>query len=210
MVSEMAKKYWISMMVISVMAVLGAGLFMVFSAESDDAVYFPLDSGNQWAYQSIYFDDTSYREDLLVDVQGDGTIRLMVFNNADPVAEIHFQRTKDGLFKTKEISASKMVNYNPPQLSLASKLKVGASWKWESDDKKEKYTSKVLAGGKVKVPAGTFDTILIRTEGVIASGEKYTDESWYAKGVGYVKSVITVGDKKKVDELREYTVKKDK
>lgn len=198
------------MAIIGIMAVLGAGIFMVFSAESDDVAYFPLETGNQWAYESIYFDNTKYREDLLVDARDGETLRMMVFNNGDPVAEIQFKRTKEGLFKHKEISSSGVVTYNPPQLSLASKLKVGSSWKWQSADGKEKYSSKVLAGGKITVPAGTFDTILIRTQGVFGSGEKYTDDSWYAKGIGYVKSVITVGDKKKIDELREYTVKKDK
>jgi hypothetical protein len=193
------------MAVVGIVLLLGAGLFMAFSAEpADDMAYFPLETGNQWAYQSIYFDDTKFREDLVVDKPDNGTLRLMVFNNANPVAEIQFQRDKNGLFKTKEISGAGVAAYVPAQLSLASKLNVGASWKWQSADGKGKYTSKVRAGGKITVPAGTFDTIVVHTDGVSESGEAYIDETWYAKGIGYVKCITTIGDKKKVDELVEY------
>jgi hypothetical protein len=207
----MAKKLWTNLAVLGMIVLLGAGCFMVFSAEPvDDKAYFPLEQGNQWAYKSVYFDGTSFREDLVVQSQEKDDIRLMVFSNGNPLAEIQFQRTKDGLFKTKEISGAGTSTYDPIQLSLASKLNVGASWSWKSADGKGKYAAKVLAGGKVTVPAGTFDTILVRTEGESESGEKYTDETWYAKGVGYVKSVTTIDGKKKVDELAEYKVKKGK
>lgn len=197
------------MAVIGTMLLLGAGLFMAFSAEpADDMAYFPLETGNQWAYQSIYFDDTKFREDLVVDKPDNGTLRLMVFNNANPVAEIQFQRNKEGLLKIKEISGAGVAKYEPAQLSLASKLKAGASWKWQSADGKGKYTSKVKNGGKVTVPAGTFETLLIYTKGVSEAGEAYVDETWYAKGVGYVKCITTIGDKKKVDELVEFKVGK--
>lgn len=195
------------MAVIGMILLLGAGLFMAFSAEpADDMAYFPLETGNQWAYQSIYFDDTRFREDIIVDKPDNGTLRLMIFNNANPVAEIQFQRDKNGLYKTKEISGVGVITYKPAQLSLASKLKAGASWKWQSADKKGKYNSKVRNGGKITVPAGTFDTIVITTNGVSEFGEAYTDETWYVKGIGYVKSITTIGDKKKVDELVEYKV----
>lgn len=197
------------MTIIGVILLLGTGLFMAFSAEpADDMAYFPLETGNQWAYMSSYFDDTKFREDLIVDKPANGTLRLMVFNNANPVAEIQFKRDKEGLSKIKEISGAGVAEYKPAQLSLASKVKVGASWKWQSADGKGKYTSKVRDGGKVTVPAGTFDTIVVYTEGVSESGEAYVDETWYAKGIGYVKSIVTIEKKKKVDELVEYKVGK--
>ncbi len=203
----MSKKLWTNIAAIGMMLLLGAGLFMAFSAEpADDMAYFPLETGNQWAYLSVYFDNTKFREDLIVDKPDNGTLRLMVFSNANPVAEIHFQRNKDGLLKTKEISGAGVAKYEPAQLSLASKLKAGVTWKWKSAEGKAKYSSKVLNGGKITVPAGTFDTLLIRTEGVSEAGEDYLDETWYAKGTGYVKSVVTIGDKKKVDELVEFKV----
>jgi hypothetical protein len=208
-VINMTKKFWTRIAVIAIIVFLGVGLFIAFSAEpADDMAYFPLETGNHWAYRSVFFDNTQYREDLIVNEPDKGTLRLIVFNNGDPLAEIQFQRNKKGLFKAKEISGTGVSEYKPVQLSLASKLKVGASWKWKSANGKGQYTSKVQAGGKITVPAGTFDTILVHTNGVSESGEAYVDNTWYAKGVGYVKSIVTIRGKKKVDELAEYTLAK--
>ena len=84
---------------------------------------------------------------------------------------------------------------------LIPKMSVGASWKWESADKKRRESSKVVGTEKVTVPAGTFETLVVQYEGVSDSGKAYLDKTWYAKGIGYVKDVMTIDGKATTLEL---------
>ena len=181
------------------------GCFVAFTAESaDDLLYFPLKVGSEWVYKVTAPDKTSYQQNLIV-FPDTTTPKIGVLVNGNPVVEIHFNRNEQGLYKTKEISSEGVKVLDPQLLLLSSKLTVGSGWKWQSANTKAKMDVKIMNGGKITVTAGTFDTILVHTEGIDEEGTAYIDESWYAKGIGYVKSVITTkGLTREEDELLKY------
>ncbi len=204
----MMKKSWI-IIIFGCIGLLGIGLFIALSVNPDDDLsYFPLEAGNRWVYKVTLPDSKIVRSDLVVLDPDAQTMRLNVYNNEVPVAEIHYLKNQQGLFKVKEISAGGTTYFEPAQKILGSKLLPGATWNWASTNTKAAIKAKVMDGGKVKVQAGTFDTILIHTEGTFDDGTQFVDQTWYAKGVGYVKSLVTANKVTQTEELMDYKLAK--
>jgi hypothetical protein len=205
----MQKRLWIAI-ISGLVILLNIGVFIGFSASAnDDLLYFPLNkTGSQWVYKVTFPDNKILRQDLAVLAPNDQIYQLGITINDSPEAAIQFSRNEQGLFKLKEVSADAVVKYEPAQLVLSSKLTVGTTWKWESAANKATIKVKVLNGGKISVSAGNFDTILVRTEGTDEEGNGYVDQTWYAKGIGYVKSIVTANDKTRTEELMSYQLGK--
>jgi hypothetical protein len=205
----MHKKLW-SATVFGFIILLSAGVFIAVTADlKDDLLYFPLNKPKtQWVYKVTLPDQAVLRQDLAVLEPNGQTFQLGIISNDTSEAVIQFSRNEQGLFKLKEVSANGVIKYEPAQLVLSSKLTVGTAWKWESTANKAKMNVKVLDGGKISVSAGTFDTILVRTEGTDEDGNNYVDQTWYAKRIGYVKSILTVNEKTITGELMSYQLGK--
>ena len=178
---------------------------LAWAANSNDAsIYFPMKTGNKWHYQVTASDKTSYDQIIQVGEPKDGESRLIIVINGNPYVEIDYVENKEGLFKAREVSKDSTIEMNPLQMVLSAKLTVGNTWKWESADGKMKETAKIVKKEQLKVKAGKFETILIKCEGVDAQGQTYTDQAWYAKGVGIVKDIYTSAGKTITQELIEY------
>lgn len=205
------RNLWMGLILIVVLLSVGAGLFVVMGGNSrDDALYFPLKTDNHWVYKVTLPDNTNYRQDLVVLAPDGNNLKLQVVVNGSPYAEISYQVGDKGLLKLKQISPNGINQYEPGQLGLGSDLSVGASWEWKAKDSKMWLKARVVKAEKVTVMAGTFDTILVRTEGLGEDGKLYTDDTWYAKGVGYVKSVRTSEGKTQTEELTVYKLAESK
>lgn len=69
----------------------------------------------------------------------------------------------------------------------------GKSWNWEGQEIMENetntinLTANVVGSEKIKVPAGTFETMRVETIIKSTSGSKNIVNEWYAKNVGLVK-----------------------
>ncbi|HBE76299.1 MAG TPA: hypothetical protein DDW65_00725 [Firmicutes bacterium] len=200
-------------LVVAIMMVLAfiISSIMAFGADSNDAeAYFPLKPGNTWIYQlTLSGSSKTIQQKIKVSDPEDGNPKLIVYDpNANPQIFVYYVENQQGLFKTKEMGPSGILQYKPLWQVLGAKINIGASWSWESEDHKMKETAKVTAAEKVTVPAGAFETILIEYSGISQNNTAYTDKTWYAKGVGYVKDELTMDGKTLTSQLSEYQLAK--
>jgi len=148
-----------------------------------------------------------------VDVQGKKAIELVVKTTAFPGFEYRYMsQTDTALLEYYPLSddmpgIDQSISANPVVKLQAAK---GESWSWnepfrgimaqDSGAESDSGTSKVEMGthksatiistnAKVTVPAGTYTAIHIRTQSESDTWGDITIDSWYAPGVGLVKSV---------------------
>jgi hypothetical protein len=200
-------------LIVIIMVGLAFGIsgIMVFGAGSNDAqAYFPLKTGNTWIYQlTLSGSSKTIQQKIKVSDPEDGNPKLIVYDpNANPQIFVYYVENQQGLFKAKEMYTTGIFQYKPLWQVLGAKINIGASWSWESEDHKMRETAKVTAAEKVTVPAGTFETILIEYSGISQNGAAYTDKTWYAKGVGYVKDELNMDGKTLTSQLSEYQLVK--
>ena len=205
------RNLWMGLILIVILLSVGAGLFVVMGGtQRDDALYFPLKTDNHWVYKVTLPNNTEIRQDLVVLAPDGNNLKLQVVVNGSPYAEITYQVGDKGLLKLKQISSSGVNQYDPGQLGLSNKLSAGSTWEWKAKDGKMWLKARVVKAEKVTVLAGTFDTILVRTEGLGEDGKIYTDDTWYAKGVGCVKSVRTYEGQTQTEEMTVYKLVESK
>lgn len=88
--------------------------------------------------------------------------------------------------------------YDPPPCLLKLPAKPGESWCHRDQSKM------TLVGEEgVEVPAGTFKALRVDTA-VNADDMEYEFTSWYAPGIGVIKSVERLGDHERVTLLMEF------
>lgn len=198
----MNKKY-VVLTGITLIAILGLGLYFVNAAEAGYHPYYPLKPGNQWLYRMILPDKNEVIRTVGVTTPEKEISRMLVLINKNPFAEIHFVQTSKGIFKVKEISGSGINSVDPFQMIIPVDVKAGMTWNWESADKKSKEAAKVIGFEKVTVPAGTYDALLIEYTGN-SEGVSYVEKAWFVKDIGNVKTVSTSTDKTTTLELISY------
>ncbi|MBF2000004.1 MAG: hypothetical protein IGS38_04740 [Synechococcales cyanobacterium M58_A2018_015] len=82
-------------------------------------------------------------------------------------------------------------SFEPPRIVLKNPLQLGNSWAWQGKGVFGLPTievSQVVANETVIVPAGKFQAIKVETQTVLESLSSPKTISWYASGVGLVKS----------------------
>ena len=200
----MNKRFLTGFLFLTVLS-LGIGALLVYGANSGDAeAYYPMKTGSLWSYKVTLPDKTTYSQIMEVSDPDDKYIRQVAYVNNQPAAIAYFIQNEQGILKTKEIYASGTLKFEPMQMVLPANLKVGSTWSWLSVDQKAKETGIVVAEEKVTVTAGTFDTILIQSDGVDKDGVAYVDRTWFAKGIGYVKNEVVANGETVTRELVEY------
>lgn len=112
----------------------------------------------------------------------------------------------DGIYN----SMSTVAKLGPKDLELPMKLSPGTKWKSHAEITQNGQTIvndselTVVGPEKVKTKAGEHDALLITSTGLSTiNGEKAktTSKNWYVKGLGNVKSVLTLTFPKKVTTL---------
>ncbi|MGE5581031.1 MAG: hypothetical protein ACM3X9_00675 [Bacillota bacterium] len=204
------KKFW-PLFTVLVVSSLAIGALMVFGAGSGDAAaYFPLKPGSFWVYKvSMAGTKGSFSQKIKVSEPENGNPKVIAYGpDGNPAVFLNYVEDSQGLFKAKQMGPAGIFEYRPLWKVLSSKMNTGATWSWESDDHKMKETSKVLGNEKITVLAGPFETLVIECQGVNEEGKAYTEKTWYAKGVGYVKDEYTMDGKTLISELTEYTLAK--
>ena len=175
--------------------------------------YFPLRVGDSWTYRSTNGDTQYSLRVLSEEKQADRTIRYEVeklagakilasFSKADGWVLMHSERypEHEGL----------EAKYEPARQYLKNPLRAGSQWGWKGED----YTkteieemNQVVGPEDVTVPAGKFRAMkVVSTVGGAAA--PLTRTSWYADGVGLVKSMTESGQIKYGWELADYSFKK--
>jgi hypothetical protein len=175
--------------------------------------YFPLRVGDSWTYRSTG-GDTQYSVKVASEEkQADGTIRYLVeklagakvltwFSKAGGSVVMHLERypEHEGL----------EMKYEPAKPFLKNPLVAGSQWGWTGQDVTQtelEEDNQVTGPEDVTVPAGKFRAMKVVTR-VAGTSSPMIKTTWYADGVGLVKSTSEGGQIKYGFELTDYSFKK--
>ncbi|MBK7229260.1 MAG: hypothetical protein IPH97_10450 [Ignavibacteriales bacterium] len=157
--------------------------------------YFPTDKKNQFVYDSDFGEsilqvDKELNLNIFTFTGDDFTYRQKLLINDEGVfVKETYQKMKLFLVFNKEGTFS----YSEPLPRIKFPLEVGKTWEWkgteyEDDDKNTiNLSAKVEKSEKLKVPAGTFETVKLVTIINSSAGTRNVVTEWYAKNVGLVK-----------------------
>ena len=174
--------------------------------------YFPLRVGDSWSYRSTDGDTEHSLKVMNEEKQADGTIRYLVEKRAGAIVLMVFSKASGWVLLHSEQYTEHEgleVKYEPAKQYLQDPLVAGSKWAWKGKD----YTQtdideKHEVGGMedVVVLAGKFRALKIVSR--IVGAAPMTRTTWYADGVGLVKSETDGGQIKYGWELADYSFKK--
>lgn len=178
--------------------------------------YFPLRVGDWWKYRSTTIDGK----------QSEFTIKVLSTENQAAGTDLHlvetistFQPIHDwyskpaGQVLMHRIAYPKndalKADYQPVKLYLKNPLSVGSSWQWKGKGMmgvEIEESSRVTGTETVEVPAGRFQAMKVETN-VVQGGTPVKKTSWFANGVGMVKSTTDAGSMQSTSVLLDYSFK---
>jgi len=175
------------------------------------ADYFPLRVGDTWTYRNSEAGGYTWKV-LSEEPHEGGTIRYIVeFLSAVKINNVFSKENGWVLFHAESYPEHEglQATYDPPRQYLPNPLTVGQKWEWSGKDptQVERHeTSRVVGVETVTVPAGKFRAMKVVTE--IANGKALmTRTSWYADGVGLVKTTTVGGQINYGSDLTDYSFK---
>jgi hypothetical protein len=184
-------------------AVLFIGLVAPLPAQDTvkEFEYYPLKVGTTWEYlasgQRITLRVTKVEKynDVPCAVV-ETSVKGMVLGSE------HISVSKDGVYR-HSMNGQKV---EPAVRFLKLPFKSGDTWKIEAkiagQELKAEYT---YTEAEVTVPAGKFKTIVTKTNKFTVAGQEIEATIWYAKGVGMVKTIMSVGGQKIELEMDKFT-----
>lgn len=174
--------------------------------------YFPLRVGDSWFYRNASGETQYSLKVVSEEKQKDGTTRYLVEKLAGAKVQIVFSKTSDWVLMHSERYPEHEgleAKYEPPKQYLQNPLIAGSKWAWKGKD----YTqteldedNQVVGFEEVTVLAGKFRAMKIVSR--ITGSASMTRTSWYADGVGLVKSETDGGQIKYGWELADYSFKR--
>jgi len=176
------------------------------------ADYFPLRVGDSWTYRNS--EEGGYTLKVLSEEPHAGGPSRYVVELLSGVKILHIFSKQNGwvLFHSESYPEHEglQASYEPPKQYLPNPLIAGQAWTWSGKDPTQvehQERSRAVGAEEVKVPAGKFRAMKVVTE-VAGGGAKKTTTSWYADGVGLVKTMTDGGQIKYGSELTDYSFKK--
>jgi hypothetical protein len=184
-----------------VLVLLLAGTASLSGQEAlKDSEYFPLKVGTTWTYRTA-------GKQIVVKVAKHEKVgqtmcaRLETSLDGNVLATEHVSVGKDGLYRHTALEKQA----DPPVRFLALPPKKGEKWSVESKVAGQTIKATfVLDEAEVTVPAGKYPAVLARTEDFTVDSQKLGLTSWYAKGVGPVKTVTKVAGQEVTVELEKF------
>jgi len=178
------------------------------------ADYFPLRVGDSWTYRNL--EEGGYTLKVLNEEPHEGgTVRYIVELLAGVKVQKTYSKAEGSVLLHVENYPEHeglQMTYEPPKQVLRNPLAVGQTWEWSGKDPTQveyQERSRVVGTETVTVPAGKFRAMKVVTETTGAATPK-TTTSWYADGVGLVKTMTVAGQIKYGSELTDYSFKKDR
>jgi hypothetical protein len=175
--------------------------------------YFPLQKGYSWTYRSTV-GSTEYTVKVTgEEKQADGTIRYDAEKLAGAKVLIAYSKPSGSVLLLSERYPEHEgleVKYEQGKQHLKNPLVAGAQWGWTGKDYTQtdlEEDNQVTGPEEVTVPAGKFQAMKVVTR-VAGSTEPLVRTSWYADGVGMIKSTSEAGQIKYGWELKDYSFKK--
>lgn len=194
------------------MMVFCAALFLSLAqaeVKTAKADYFPLKVGNIWKYDIV-----GTKSKIIVKVTGIKKIdkkdcykfETSIDNNI-LIVEYMYRSGNDILENKIAIISNEKSNtflLKPEKKIITNPLKVGDCWVYKGKDigsNNSMQTKKAVKEELVQVPAGKFKATRVNTN-IIENGQKLDKITWYAAGIGQVKTVSTHG----IVVLTEYKI----
>jgi hypothetical protein len=177
------------------------------------ADYFPLRVGDSWTYRNI--EEGGYTLKVLSEEPHEGgTVRFVVeLLSGVKVNNTYSKANGWVLFhgETYPEHEGLQATYDPPKQLLPNPLVVGQKWEWSGKDPTQvehRETNRVVGVESVTVPAGKFRAMKVVSE-ITGASVPLIRTSWYAEGVGLVKTTNVGGQIKYGSELTDYSFKKE-
>lgn len=174
--------------------------------------FFPLRVGDSWSYRSKDGDTEHTLKVLSEEKQADGTIRYLVEKLAGAKVMMVFSKSGGWVLLHSEQYTEHEgleVKYEPAKQYLQNPLKAGTKWAWKGKD----YTQtdldenhQVADFEDITVLAGKFRAMKVVSR--IVGAALMTRTTWYADGVGLIKSETEGLQIKYGWELADYSFKK--
>ena len=177
------------------------------------ADYFPLRVGDSWTYRNT--EEGGYTLKVLSEEPHEGgTVRFVVeLLSGVKVNNTYSKANGWVLFHAETYPEHEglQATYDPPKQLLPNPLVVGQKWEWNGKDPTQvehRESSRVVAVETVTVPAGKFRAMKVVSE-ISGASVPLIRTSWYAEGVGLVKTMNVGGQIKYGSELTDYSFKKE-
>jgi uncharacterized protein DUF3108 len=177
-----------------------------------EADYFPLRVGDSWTYRNT--EEGGYTLKVLSEEpQEGGPVRYVVeFRSGAIMQNVYSKKAGWVLFHSESYPEHEglKATYEPPKQYLPNPLVAGQKWEWSGKDPtrvEHHEKSRVVGFENVTVAAGKFRAMKVVSE-VSGTASPMTKTSWYADGVGLVKSTTEGGQVKYGSELTDYSFKK--
>jgi hypothetical protein len=176
------------------------------------ADYFPLRVGDTWTYRNS--EEGGYTWKVLSEEPHEGgTIRYVVeFLSGVRTNKVFSKENGWVLFHAESYPEHEglHITYEPPGRYLPNPLVAGQKWEWSGKDPTQvehHERSRVIGPETVTVAAGKFQAMKVESE-ITGGSIPMTRTSWYANGVGLVKTSTVGGQIKYGSELTDYSFKK--
>ena len=200
--------------------ILVATLILVTSAAAKKpepaktaADYYPLRIGDSWTYRNA--EEGGFTLKVLSEEPHEGgTVRYVVeFLSGVKIHNVYSKPKGWVLFHGESYPEHEglQATYDPPKQLLPNPLVAGQKWEWTGKDPTQMEhheSSRVVGVETVTVPAGKFRAMKVVSE-ITGASVPLIRTSWYAGGVGLVKTTSVGGQLKYGFELTDYSFKKE-
>ena len=177
------------------------------------ADYFPLRVGDSWTYRNT--EEGGYTLKVLSEEPHEGGAVRFVVELLSGVKVNNTYSKANGwvLFHAETYPEHEglQATYDPPKQLLPNPLVVGQKWEWSGKDPTQvehHESNRVVGVETVTVPAGKFRAMKVVSE-ITGASMPLVRTSWYAEGVGLVKTMNVGGQIKDGTELTDYSFKKE-
>jgi hypothetical protein len=147
--------------------------------------YYPTEGSVVWTYdtpdgeEKLAIDGFKDAEDVRV-----GTLEIFTRNPGGRMVHDEIVVSRRGLVSAQFAAEE-------PRVLLPVPFRVGETWEYAND--RIKSCSKVLRTERLKVPAGTYETVCVETSSAEPGKHPTCVSVWYAPGVGMVKKTDDKG-----------------
>jgi hypothetical protein len=175
------------------------------------ADYFPLRVGDTWTYRNTESGGYTWKV-LSEEPHEGGTVRYTVeFLSSVKINNVFSKENGWVLFHAESYPEHEGLQaiYDPPKQYLPNPLVAGQKWEWTGKDptQVEHHERNRVSGPEtVTVPAGKFRAMKVESE-ISGASVPLIRTSWYANGVGLIKTTTVSGQIKYGSELTDYSFK---
>jgi len=177
----------------------------VFAAD-----YCAFELGSSWVYSTAINGRTteSVQEVTAIETKGKKPIYTLESRiNGILINTFKWNLENNSLILLKKLNLRGETTFSPPRKEMICNAKIGDRWTWKSDNHTDYLNYEAIKLEEVSVPAGKFNTIVIKTSGFMDGAKIRESLTWYADKVGSVKEAVKVGNVNMVRKLTSYKSK---